>query len=60
MNSFRRDIGGVSLPSEFWSECHLDEELPELRVVAYMKCNYNIEDVNGGYFEPSAGKANAG
>ena len=37
MNSFWRDISGVSLPSEFGSECHLDEELSESRVV--VKCN---------------------
>ena len=33
VNSFRRDTGGVSLPSEFRSECHLDEGLPELKLV---------------------------
>ena len=33
VNSFWRDISGVSLPGKFGSECHLGKEMPESRVV---------------------------
>ena len=51
MNSFWRDIGGVSLPGEFGSECHLDNEPPKLRVdiILYMQIEEVIRE-NGGHF----------